>query len=115
MSELINKLAAINLPVIPKADREYISFNLDDVYEQGWNECQNHIAQIPAAEPEIIRCKDCKYHQKWRSEEAARKFGQAYTCEKNILYCPKPEDFCSCAARKIDTQPKTGEWICGKN
>lgn len=52
------------------------------------------------AESEIVRCKDCKHIQKWRSEESAKKFGQIYECARNVLNCPKSEDFCSCAERR---------------
>lgn len=51
-------------------------------------------------QPEIIRCKDCKYLLKWRSEESARKFGQLYECAKGVLMVPVPEDFCSCSERR---------------
>ena len=60
------------------------------------------IRHLPSAQPEIIRCKDCKHIQKWRSEESAKKFGQIYECAINVLNCPKPEDFCSHAERKTD-------------
>ena len=36
----------------------------------------------PSAQPEIIRCKDCKHVERARSEEAARKFGQIYICSR---------------------------------
>lgn len=49
---------------------------------------------------QIVRCKDCKHLQKWRSEESAKKFGQIYECARNVLNCPKSEDFCSCAERR---------------
>lgn len=52
---------------------------------------------MPSAEPEVIRCKDCKHIQTWRSEESAKKFGQIYECARSVLNCPKPEDFCSYA------------------
>lgn len=49
---------------------------------------------------ELVRCKDCKHLQKWRSEESAKKFGQIYECGKDVLDCPKTEDFCSRAERR---------------
>ena len=56
---------------------------------------------LPSAKLEIIRCKDCKHLQKGRSEESAKKFGQIYECVRNVLDCPKSEDFCSRAERRI--------------
>lgn len=58
------------------------------------------LVNLPSAQPEIIRCKDCKHLQKWRSEESAKKFGQIYACARNVFNCPKPEDFCSFAERR---------------
>lgn len=49
---------------------------------------------------DIIRCKDCKSFQSWRTAEQAEKFGQIYECEKEILSCPEPDDYCSKAERK---------------
>lgn len=60
------------------------------------------VIKLPSAQPEIIRCKDCKHLQKWRSEESAKKFGQIYERAKNVFDCPEPEDFCSHAERRTD-------------
>ena len=60
------------------------------------------IRKLPSVQPKIIRCKDCKHIQKWRSEESAKKFGQIYECARSVLNCPKPEDFCSYAERRTD-------------
>lgn len=70
-------------------------FIVDDVYEE-------IVEKLPSTQPEIIRCKDCKHLQKWRSEESAKKFGQIYECGRNVLNHPKPEDFCSHAERRTD-------------
>lgn len=58
--------------------------------------------------PDIIKCKDCKYLQRWRTPEQAEKFGQIYECEKLILSCPEPDDYCSKAKIK---EEKSGKWI----
>lgn len=40
-------------------------------------------------------CKECKYLERWRSEEAAKKHGQIYECRKSGMrvelndFCPK--------------------------
>lgn len=61
----------------------------------------NRLRNDPEAEwVEIVRCKDCKYLQKWRSEEPAMKFGQIYECGKGVLMDPVPEDFCSRSKKK---------------
>ena len=63
---------------------------------------EHRILELPSAQPEIIRCKDCKHLQKCRSEESAKKFGQIYTCAKNVFDCPKPKDFCSHGERRTE-------------
>ena len=65
---------------------------------------RNGIRWLPSAQSEIIRCKNCKHLQKWRSEESAKKFGQSYTCARNVLYCPKPDDFCSYGERREEDE-----------
>ena len=50
MSDLISRQAAITIPVTPKEDREYQTFNLDDAYEQAWDDLQKRIEQLPSAE-----------------------------------------------------------------
>ena len=40
------------MPVMPKEHREYQTFNLDDAYEQGWNDLQKCIEALPSAQPE---------------------------------------------------------------
>ena len=54
------------------------------------------------AQAEIIRCKDCKHLQKWRSEESAKKFGQIYECGIGVLRDPLPDGSCSKAERRTD-------------
>ena len=52
------------------------------------------------AESEIVRCKDCKHIRRWRSEEAAQKFGRAYECAYGVFRAPHADDFCSKAERR---------------
>lgn len=54
------------------------------------------------AETEIVRCKDCKHIRRWRSEEAAQKFGQIYECAYGVFRAPQADDFCSKAERRED-------------
>lgn len=57
MDDLISRKAAITLPVIPKKYREYQTSNLDDAYEQGWNDLQKCIESLPSAQ-QWIPCSD---------------------------------------------------------
>ena len=63
MSDLISKKEATTIPVMPVEHREYQTMNLDDAYEQGWYDLQKCIEKLSSAEPEIIRCKDCKHFE----------------------------------------------------
>ena len=53
-NDCISRQAAITLPVMPKEHREYQTYNLDDVYEQGWFDLQKCIEELPSAQPEKI-------------------------------------------------------------
>ena len=70
------------------------------------DEVSTILNDLPSIEPadasELIRCKDCKYVERARSEEAARKFGQIYICGRHVFPCPKPDDYCSWAERRTD-------------
>jgi hypothetical protein len=48
---------------------------------------------------DIIKCKDCKYFECWRTPEQAEKFGQIYECEKYVITNPSPDDYCSKAEK----------------
>lgn len=50
MSDLISRRAAITIPVTPKENREYQTYNLDDAYEQAWEDLQKKIKQLPTVE-----------------------------------------------------------------
>ena len=61
MRDLIdrNKLKERLFPVVP--DPRGVSKAETSLYMQGWNDAITSIIQNePSAEPEIIRCKDCK-------------------------------------------------------
>lgn len=62
----------------------------------------DHIDEMPSAQPEIVCCKDCKHIRRWRSEEAAQKFGQIYECAYGVFRVPHADDFCSKAERRED-------------
>lgn len=50
MSDLISRQMAITIPVTPKEDREYQTYNLDDAYEQGWEDLQERLEQLPSVD-----------------------------------------------------------------
>lgn len=93
--DLISRQAAIDaINQICPIETEYDCTLLDRV------DVRCVLTDLPSAQSEIIRCKDCKHLQKWRSEESAKKFGQIYECARHVFDCPKPEDFCSHSERR---------------
>ena len=54
-----------------------------------------HLEQMPSAQPQIIRCKDCKHHGYDRRD-------LPYCNINDYGYGWKDEDFCSYAERKKD-------------
>lgn len=52
MDDLINREDAVTLPVMPKRYRKYQTNNLDDAYEQGWEDLQKCIEKLPSAQIE---------------------------------------------------------------
>ena len=91
MSDLISKQAAITLPVMPKEHREYQTQNLDDAYEQAWFDLQKCIEKLPSVQPEIIRCRNCKFAS--GDSRICMKFGHSPIGEL---------DFCAWAERRTD-------------
>ena len=62
MSDLIDRQAAIDMKFshgINENGLLYVSFG----------EMVNNLKQLPSAQPEIIRCKDCKYCEHWYADK----------------------------------------------
>ena len=53
------------------------------------NEIRRRITELPSAQPEIIRCRDCKWHN-----------GEINQCNAQICASMCGEDFCSRAERR---------------
>ena len=87
MSDLIDRQAAID------ALTEY--GNGRTVYI-GVEEAVRRIEQLPSAQSEIVRCKDCKHH----SHDAGH--GYDWCNRTSGVFRVKPEDFCSRAERRTD-------------
>lgn len=58
MADLIDRQTAILLPVMPKKYRKYQTYNLDDAYEQGWEDLQKCIERLPSAQSQWIPCSE---------------------------------------------------------
>ena len=86
MDDLISRQAAIDA-------LDEIEAEVADGYGYQYAKWREYFVEMPSAQPEIIRCKDCKYH---------------HYSECEIPYCDridygygwKDEDFCSHGERK---------------
>jgi hypothetical protein len=106
MDDLISRRAAIDVLSVGK---EILSRVLDDMDVVGtdrekysWGlglieEYINDIEELPSTQPEVIWCKDCKYH----SHDAG--YGHDWCNRTSGVFRVKPDDFCSFAVRK-DTE-----------
>ena len=87
MSDLIDRQAAID--AVQKYKREH-------GYDYYYCACdiERDLTELPSAQPEIIRCRDCKHYDPYDS-------GKAFCCLEGIDGC-YPDDFCSHAERRTD-------------
>lgn len=97
MSDLISRQAAID--ALARTARE--KFNLSDEfghYLAGLMDGENAIRQLPSAQPEIIRCKDCRH--------VGTDATCCFVCTRVGMglkpYHVYPDDFCSYAERRTD-------------
>lgn len=100
---------ASNIHALPPAQPNVPDTNVGDtisrqaainivVFECGeWTglakEISKQLRQLSSAQPDIIRCKDCKH---WRSNT---EFCSTFT-ELNVAHRMPPNGFCSCAERR---------------
>ena len=82
MSDQIERQAAID--AVENTDCE--------LTPSAWDELTDAIMQVPSAQPEIIRCKDCKY----------RGVGNYCVYGTRLAWVTKSNDFCSKAERRTD-------------
>ena len=85
MSDLISRQAAIDmLEMYPFVE-----------YEE-YAEAREVVNRLPSAQPEIIRCRDCRYYQDNNN-------GYPHmNCKWDANETPDEDDFCSGAERRTD-------------
>lgn len=86
---LIDREAATTIPVMPKEHRHYQTQNLDDAYEQGWNDLQECIENLPKVQPK---------HGKWLPDNrcgggywvcsSCKHPTEAFAADVLYKYCP---------------------------
>ncbi len=99
-NDLISRQAAIKAVYdLPNCYNGY-----SDTYDKAW--IIGLLEELPSAQPEIIRCKDCKHQEKFWHGDKRRKDGgyYIYGCElaEGYSHVCLDDDFCSRAERRSD-------------
>ena len=107
MSELISRQAAMDLlgKQIEQCDRSLSSFDISmkdeyavKVEKASLTAFRERLEYLPPAQPEIIRCKDCKHL--FNKDDEGGKCWHFNGFSKVVSY----DDFCSLAERRTDGQ-----------
>ena len=91
MTEYIERKIALSIREPSKSDRHYQTYNLDDAYEQGWDDALCCIETIPVADVAPVR------HGRWLCVDTdTEQFFLCNRCKKKEYwesnYCPN----CGC-------------------
>ncbi len=98
MDKLISQQAAIDA-LRTCYDTETVTMDYGDEYIN-YEDAVGEIEKLPSIQPDIIRCKDCKY---WTHIKRTNR----YWCKTDdglFDLNPSPDDFCSRAERREDGQ-----------
>lgn len=116
MGDLINREDAVTLPVMPKRYRKYQTNNLDDAYEQGWEDLQKCIEKLPSAQPERKTGQLLYHHTEDIDEERTADVYFCSTCKEEVLkkirfgFCGGELDihygFCPICGARMDGETK---------
>lgn len=91
MSRYINMDDVITYPVMPVEYRKYQTMNLDDAYEQGWDDLQTLIEKMPTADVrENVHGKWVGIHEYIKHLE--EEYGERYTVSSvydGSIFCNK--------------------------
>ena len=93
-------LAKAMIESLPSAQPEPIKINIDDFNKEDLERFKKELRNTPItvlpAQPEIIRCKDCRYYQDNND-------GYPHiNCKWDANETPDADDFCSGAERRTD-------------
>ena len=98
MAEYIERETAMLLPELPKEYRHYQTDNLDDAYEQGWDDALCCLEHIPSADFVPV------VHGRWIEQEKYT-FGTMYDCSicgDRILDNGHSWNYCPNCGAKMD-------------
>ena len=78
-----------------KSNRHYQTYNLDDAYEQGWDDAFSCLKHIPAADVAPV------VHARWitRSDKGIVSMTHPYMCSRCWRVEMNKEPYCNCGAK----------------
>lgn len=92
MDDLISRKQAID------AAMQDVSCIRTHEFNAGATRAANRIKRLPSAQPEIIRCKDCKHHWTHKCMDSM----PIERCDLEQTFYDAEHDFCSLADRRED-------------
>ena len=109
MAEYIDKAVALSIREPPKSNRYYQTNNLDDAYEQGWDEALSYIEKTPTADVAPV------VHGRWIGVDSSfwkpthssdiPVFRKTYRCSECRRRTAIAENYC----------PNCGAYMMGEN
>ena len=94
MAEYIDKAVALSMREPPKSNRYYQTNNLDDAYEQGWDEALSCIEKIPSANVAPV------VHGRWIMHDD--EFGLTCECSACHIETMGDGNYCPNCGAKMD-------------
>lgn len=96
MAEYIERETALSMREPPKSNRQYQTDNLDDAYEQGWDDALCSIEHIPAADVAPV------VHGRWNCMDGYKTREVCSECGWDVPEYGKFYSYCPNCGAKMD-------------
>ena len=97
MSDLISKQALLkHIEKIRQKAQMMDDIRRASILMNGMYLCEEAVMNQPSAQPEIVRCKDCRYYS---DDDEYEHWCNGFGCPARLT---TPDDFCSRAERRTD-------------
>ena len=106
MDDMISRQAALDALIAltvysNKRDLVKEADNHPNTWIEGVAECIDEIEDMPSTQPEIVRCKDCKFYNTYY-QGTERNPVITHLCQWFLDRTMEPNDYCSRAERRTD-------------